>query len=404
MAKFCRSAARDSYAPGNSYGNIGFRISAVQTSPPTYSISGQVIGDTQQGVALTLSPGSPTLTDVNGNFSFNGLANGTYTITPSKSGYTFVPASTNVTLNGASVNNVLFTATQSGVAGEYMIIDVSGGPNASTYSYVYQSSTPPVDDIHKTSKIVLRKMPAGAFAMGSPAVELGSKSDETQHNVMLTQPFYIAIYEITQAQYSNVMGANPSYFKQGTQSPKRPVEQVSWNMVRGGTWPGGTPGAATFIGKLRAKTGLSFDLPTEAQWEYACRAGTANALNNNSNLQDAAQDPNMHILGRYYYNGGNSWNSDPVNGGTAVVGSHLVNTWGLYDMHGNVCEWNLDWYAAYTGDATNPNGAATGANRVIRGGSWGSMAKFCRSAARDSYAPGNSYGNIGFRMFLPASQ
>jgi formylglycine-generating enzyme required for sulfatase activity len=368
-------------------------------------ISGRISGDVQQDVTVTLSTGAQILTDAGGNYSFGGLTNATYTVTPIKSGYSFAPASTNITLNGINVTNAHFRVAQyGGGQGDYCIIDVSGGTDAASYPVSYQSTAPPQDDTHKTTRIILRNIPAGSFVMGSPNVEFGRDDDEIQHNVILTRPFYLGVYEVTQGQYLCVMGNNPSSFTSGLHSFKRPLENVSWNTVRGGTWPGGTPDAATFIGKLRTKTGLSFDLPTEAQWEYACRAGTANALNNNSNLQDAAQDPNMHILGRYYYNGGNSWNSDPVNGGTAVVGSYLANTWGLYDMHGNVCEWNLDWYGAYTGDTANPNGAATGSSRVIRGGSWGSMAKFCRSAARDSYAPGNSYGNIGFRIFLPASQ
>jgi formylglycine-generating enzyme required for sulfatase activity len=201
------------------------------------------------------------------------------------------------------------------------------------------------------------------------------------------------------------MGSNPSYFKQGGHARKRPVEQVSWNTVRGGTWPGGTPGSTTFMGKLRSKTGLNFDLPTEAQWEYACRAGTTKALNNNTDLQSTGQDPNMDILGRYWYNGGSTYNSDPVNGAHTTVGSYLVNNWGLYDMHGNVWEWCLDWYAnSYGGDATNPGGPASGSYRVVRGGSWSRNAGGCRSAYRGDPDPDDADSDYGFRLVLPAGQ
>ena len=289
----------------------------------------------------------------------------------------------------------------------YCIIDVAGGPDAANYPVSYQATAPPLDDTHKTSKIVLRKIPAGSFVMGSPTNELGRESDETQHTVTLTKDFYIGIYEITQAQYSNVMGANPSYFTQGTHAPTRPVEQVSWNMVRGGTWPGGTPTGTTFMGKLQSKTGLAFDLPTEAQWEYACRASTTKALNNNTNLQNTEQDPNMDILGRYYYNGGSNYTNDAVNGGSAACGSYLVNQWGLYDMHGNAWEWCLDWYAAYSGDATDPEGPATTPvwpRRVIRGGAWIYEASSCRSAYRYLNTVDYASSRYDFRVALPAGQ
>jgi len=305
-----------------------------------------------------------------------------------------------------STTRVRVMANDSFLSNQYLVIDVSGGPDATNYPVTYLSSQPVPEDEHKTTKIVLRKIPAGSFVMGSPANELGRLSNESpQHNVTLTKPFYIGIYGITQAQYSNVMGSNPSSFTQGAHALKRPVESVSWNTVRGGMWPGGTPSNTTFMGTLRSKTGLNFDLPTEAQWEYACRAGTTKALNNNTDLQGTDQDANMDILGRYWHNGGNSGSSDPVNGGTAAVGSYQVNNWGLYDMHGNVWDWCLDWYASsYGGDATDPNGPVSGSNRVIRGGRWRGSASLCRSASRIFYYPASPDDNVGFRLVLPAGQ
>jgi len=157
------------------------------------------------------------------------------------------------------------------------------------------------------------------------------------------------------------------------------------------------------MGKLRAKTAArAFDLPTEAQWEYACRASTTMALNNDTNLQNEEQDPNMDILGRCLYNGGSNYTSDAVNGGSAASGTYLVNQWGLYDMHGNVWEWCLDWYGSYGGVATDSSGPGAGSSRVFRGGSWNYSASYCRSAFRYYDFPDYDWGNVGFRLVVPA--
>ncbi|MCQ2402574.1 MAG: formylglycine-generating enzyme family protein [Lentisphaeria bacterium] len=234
--------------------------------------------------------------------------------------------------------------------------------------------------------------------MGSP-----NGGDETQHQVTLTQDYYIGVFEMTQRQYELIYGSNPSVYK----GDCRPVEQVSYNTIRG---TGGTAGAGwpmyghavdegSFLGKLRAKTGLVFDLPTEAQWEYACRAETVTALNTGRNLTSTGQDPAMDEAGRYEYN------RDDGKGGYSPhtkVGSYLPNAWGLYDMHGNVYEWCLDWYGSYpSGAVTDPVGPQSGSARVQRGGSWDSYvgrAWNCRSASRGSYDPSRAYSDIGFRV------
>ena len=288
-----------------------------------------------------------------------------------------------------------------------LVIDVSGGPAATNYPVTALSYPSVSNDEYKTTKILLRGIPAGSFVMGSPAAELGREFDEGPlHTVTVSSIFYIGVFEITQAQYSNVMGANPSFFPQGAHGPKRPVEQVSWNTIRGGTWPTGTLDTTTFMGKLQSKTGRAFDLPTEAQWEYACRAGTTNALNNDTNLQDTGQDPNVAILCRYWFNGGSSYSSDPVNGAHTTVGSYLANNWGLYDMHGNAWEWCLDWYAeSYGGDETDPQGPGSGSYRVVRGACWNYGAGGCRSAfRRANCVPDCAVYTIGFRLSLPAGQ
>ncbi len=157
------------------------------------------------------------------------------------------------------------------------------------------------------------------------------------------------------------------------------------------------------MGKLRAKTGLGFDLPTEAQWEYACRATTIRAYNDytknggeGSDCLDGeyGMDANLDPLGRYYWNGGDSSYH-------AVVGSYQQNLWGLYDMHGNVWEWCLDWYDSYSGNVTDPLGGSTGSERVYRGGAWNYNAERCRSSRRSQAIPLDSDSIYGFRLALP---
>ncbi len=252
------------------------------------------------------------------------------------------------------------------VDGEYIVVDLGSG------AITHLTSVPTdllSNTAYKSTKLVMRRITNGKFTMGSPAGELGRYSDETQHQVTLTKDYYIGVFGVTQKQYQTVMGSNPSYFP----GDYRPVETVSWNTVRGGTFPGGDPGSGTFMDKLRTlASGYLFDLPTEAQREYACRAGTTTALNSGKNLTSIDQCPNMNEVGRYWYNGGSSYSSDPVNGAHTIVGSYLVNNWGLYDMHGNVWEWCLDWYDAAYGcsnaDISDPVGASTGSNRGERGG------------------------------------
>lgn len=287
---------------------------------------------------------------------------------------------------------------------EYLVIDVSAGPGATHYPYYYLRFPPAQDEVHRSSKILLRKVPAGTFLMGSAPSDPYGHYDEPEHVVTLTQAFYVGVYEITQGQFSNVMGVNPAYFTNGAYGAMRPVEMVSWEQVRGGTWPGGLPASNSFVGRLAQKTGLKCDLPTEAEWEYACRAGTTNALNSDTNLSNEYQDAALDVLGRYFFNGGNAVSNDPINGAHALVGSYLPNRWGLYDMHGNVQEWCLDWYDMdyyySAGVSTNPVGPVSGTERVVRGGGWGSTARDCRSANRRRHVPSDAGNSIGFRLVV----
>ena len=260
-------------------------------------------------------------------------------------------------------------------SGDYLVIDLSGGPAALSYPVSYRASVPAGGwtEEYKTTKLVLRRIPATSpdFTMGSPSGELGRYSDETQHQVTLTKDFYIGVFEVTQKQWERVTGNWPSYFNNATYRDSRPVEQVSYYDIRENpnnsaispNWPQSAQvHADSFMGRLRAKTGLStLDLPTESQWEYACRAGTATALNSGKNLTGTDSCPNMSEVGRYWYNGG-SWYSQGCapSAGTATAGSYLSNVWGLYDMHGNVWEWCLDWYGTYPGNVQDPLGAVRG--------------------------------------------
>ena len=281
----------------------------------------------------------------------------------------------------------------------YLVVNLNTGA-------VTSSSTGPdlSDDTCRTTELWLRRIPKGTFTMGSPEGEVGRSSNETQHQVTLTEDFYIGVFEITQKQYSLIQGSNPSFYMKDT----RPVECVSYDTIRGAGstagagWPayGHAVDSGSFLGKLRAKTGKTFDLPTEAQWEYACRAGTTTELNTGKNLTSTGRDSAMDEAGRYAYNqndgkGGYSSNH-------TKVGSYLPNAWGLYDMHGNVYEWCLDWWKSDLGSSavTDPKGPDSGPFRVMRGGSWNCNAQYCRSAYRINNYPSNYDNYYGFRVVL----
>ncbi len=242
----------------------------------------------------------------------------------------------------------------------------------------------------------LALIPAGTFTMGSPADEPERDADEARHEVRITRPFYLGTHEVTQEQFEKVMPRNQSHFnaKNGG-SPLHPVEQVLWKE------------AVEFCKRLSGrdeeqKAGRVYRLPTEAEWEYACRAGTTTAFHGGKALTSRQ----ANIDGRLPYGGADK---GPFLGKTAKVGSYPANAWGLHDMHGNVAEWCQDWYDSdyYAGSPKDdPPGPARGVLPtgfddyflVVRGGSWLDDARGCRSAYRFRYQPSERYRLVGFRV------
>lgn len=318
-------------------------------------------------------------------------------LTPPLVGEYTVRCSVRATGDAGSTGTRSEAVTVRAVNENFRVIDLAGGPDAESYPVTRHLS---IDDtqheIYKTTSLLLRRIAAAetTFTMGSPEGELGAGTDETPHEVSFTNDYFIGVFETTQQQWELVMGEPAGQYPGDT----RPAEQLSYDDIRGADvgarWPATRAvGGDSFVGRLRERTNLPFlDLPTEAQWEFACRAGTTTALNSGKNLSVEQNEPKLDPLGRYWYNDGEGQQHAPV-------GSYQPNTWGLHDMHGNVSEWCLDWYAEYpTASVTNPAGPDTGTNRVLRGGSWLDPAKNCRSAARTSAPNDNRSHERGFRI------
>lgn len=288
----------------------------------------------------------------------------------------------------------------------YCVVDLSGGATAASYPVKYLDAPPSCGfnvDTYKTTKLVLRRIDPGTFTMGSAKAE-----GNQPHEVTLTKPYYIGVFEITQRQWELVMGSARADFGEADNHAVRPMEMVSYWMIRGSEagekWPANNAvDADSFAGRMRARTGIDFDLPTEAQWEYACRAGTATDYNNGTDNR-GEKCPNMDKVGRYWSNGGSSFQRARLTtGGTAKVGSYQPNAWGLYDMHGNVDEWCLDWYAESVSGATDPLGPSSGSLRVMRGGCWYIPADRCTSSYHGCCTPAFASGCNGLRLAMPLS-
>ncbi|MGC9342409.1 MAG: formylglycine-generating enzyme family protein [Bacteroidales bacterium] len=231
--------------------------------------------------------------------------------------------------------------------------------------------------ISDTAKIEMVLIPSGNFLMGSDTTEQDRHSDEGPlRNVTISKPFYMGKYEITQQQWLEVMDDNPSIFKDKENWKEYPVDWVSWN------------DCVEFTEKLSKITGKTFRLPTEAEWEYACRAGTTTRYY-------WGEDPADKEIVDY------AWAFSYSEGRSHPVGLKKPNAWGLYDMSGNVWEWCLDWREPYNpADTLDPNGSLTGTRKIYRGGSWFNERPALRSANRNGHPPETLGTNAGLRVIM----
>jgi len=218
-------------------------------------------------------------------------------------------------------------------------------------------------------------IPAGRFLRGSPDSEVGRQKDEgPQHYVDIPDAFYMGRFEITQAQWQRLMGSNPSTFQHTITSANLPVDRVSWE------------DAQSFIEKLNQRFEGTFSLPTEAEWEYACRAGSSERF-------PWGEDSNFRELNQH------GWFNSRAEGKSHAVGSKQPNDWGLYDMHGNVWEWCQDWFGPYEEETVrNPKGPSEGSHKVIRGGSWFNEPEALRNANRHRHPIDSRQTNLGLRV------
>ena len=344
----------------------------------TYTVSGDIAAAAKEQGLINTSL-KVTATDQETGTSYTatslsgdtGLSDGTHTLVwdMDAQGLAFVST------------NVVFSVSCESTSATYCVIDLSAGANATSYPVTYLASPPSggfnVDE-YKMTKLVLKRIEAGSFEMGGSV------------NVTLTKPFFIGLFEVTQKQYELVNGGHTS----SSSGDKLAVDKVSYNTIRGSTngakWPSSNAvDSSSFMGKLRAKTHLDFDLPTEAQWEYACRAGTTTTYS----YGDFANENYMW----FFFNSSSQ---------THEVGTKQPNPWGLYDMHGNVGEWCLDWYASSLAAGTDPKGSSSGSERVLRGGGWSNNASNCTSSRRNTGTPSGeySYNGCGFRLSRTLNQ
>ena len=286
---------------------------------------------------------------------FNGLLVGNHKVEIKKDGYGTESKQVNIlegqtaTLAGMlTTNTTVSTATGSTLSGNIITIPIKDGIS-----------------------IDMVRVEAGTFTMGAtPEMKDPYDWEKPTHQVTLTNDYYIGKYEVTQALWQAVMDNNPSKFK----GDNLPVENVSWKDCQ------------EFLSKLNNTTGKKFRLPTEAEWEYAARGGKKSRgyqYSGSNNISDVA------------------WYTDNSGSKTHAVGSKQANELGIYDMSGNVYEWCQDWKGSYSSSSqVNPTGAASGSDRVLRGGCWFNTARFCRSSYRFSITPGTRYGSLGFRLVL----
>ena len=276
----------------------------------------------------------------------------------------------------------------------YMKIDLSGGASTVSYPVSYTLNAPDVSDSSVSfakDTLWLKRCEPGVFAMGSPSTETGHNASgaETLHQVTLTKPFFIGVFELTQYQYKQVTGTtlNPGAGKSDT----FPCGGLSVNLIRGSGSPDAAPASGSFLATLRAKLPFGIDIPTEAQWEYACRAGTTTGFYNGTNPSTTTgTDANLNPL---------SWYTKTATGNTfRQVGTKLPNNWGLYDMLGNAYEVVRDRFANDNTSYTLDPLVTTGEKGILRGGSLDSEVNWNRSAWRLGWGLSSTHRAVGFRV------
>jgi formylglycine-generating enzyme required for sulfatase activity len=356
---YLRSAKRHIHTPSSRFYGLGFRVGFQPVQPDTANPELELFGGasvTREAGQAWAEPGAAGHDVRDGNIT------------------------SSVTVTGTVDMNTTGTYILT-----YSVADAAGNTATAnrTVTVVGNRSV----DLNATVAMDMLWVPSGTFTMGSPTTETGRQSDrEDEHNVSLTKGFYLGKYEVTQAQYMAVIGTNPSEFN-ATGNGNRPVEKVNWTE------------AVAFCTQLttqeqaagRLPAGWAYVLPTESQWEYACRAGTTTAYSWGTTI--ASSNAN------YNWDGGANDGNDFKQ--TRDVGQYAANPWGFFDMHGNVWEWTADRYqAAYpTGNpVVDPTGPASGSYRVTRGGSWDYEGALLRSAKRSNATPGTRYNLLGFRV------
>jgi formylglycine-generating enzyme required for sulfatase activity len=416
-------------------------LTGIITISPTTAVTGEELTATYSGSETVNYQWNKDGTAIGGKTDqkFTPIEAGSYTVTVSLAGY-ISKTSTAVEVTGKQMPVVDdFTISGTGTFdhdGTEKIVNISPKPNKSMGEitiYYNGSVTAPVAintytvtfDVAETeifkpatglsagtlvieSPIKMVQIQGGTFTMGSPEDEPNRSEDETQHSVTLTG-FSMGKYPVTQEQYLAVMGTNPSNYRNPS-ATKHPVEKVTWYdalvfcnklsvfeglspayRISGSTDPatwgtGPITSNATWNAVEIVADSAGYRMPTEAQWEYACRAGTTTAYNTGATISDDT-----------------GWYKDNSDNRTHSVGEKPANAWDLYDMHGNVFEWCWDWYGTYAdGAQTNPTGAVSGDKRVARGGSYYGDGEDMRSAFRDNYTPSTSLIDIGFRLVRPA--
>lgn len=332
----------------------------------------------EEGSPVTISLGSVKFGVRQANYTAAELAQLTV------GSYTLVVSVTGTDNYTGLTKSILFTVTaKPTISNLYCVIDLSAGASAKSYSVEYVSAEPSGgwSDVHKTTKLVLRRVEKGSFSM----LSTGKTS--------ISKDFYVGVFEVTQKQYELVMGSNPaSGYGVGDALP---VYKVSYDDIRGSSTGAGWPISSavdneSFLGKLRARTSIEFDLPTEAQWEYACRAGTT---------------------GKYYWTGAGlstslcAWYISNSGSVTHEVGTKRSNDWGIFDMSGNVSEWCRDWYSSTLAYGNDPKGAASASynRRVIRGGCYSSGESDLRmddTYYRSGIDAATQSSSTGFRLVM----